>query len=445
MPELLRIEEPDPARAAQAPVSPIPPIPLASKTPKQGPALAPSWRAFFELGFRPLYLMGCCWGIVGVLLWVYVPRALAGPMAGVAWHAHEMLWGFVATIAAGFLLTAGANWTGLTTVQGRWLAALCGAWVLARIGFLIPGAAGNAVSSAVFWMAAGCEWVFFWGAAAALGRAVIKARSQRNYGVPLLLLGLGAADVLYLAAIWRGANYTLLMERFTSGLLCMAVVALLIGRRVIPFFASRAVAGLNIPMHQQSGQWQIAAGVLAIVCLLAGWAPGQALFLTVAGALALWQVLAWRPWAVRRVPLLWILYAGYAALGAGLLVAAAHALGLGWTVRPAWPAHVIGAGGFATLIIGMVTRTALGHLGRPLRADRSMITAYVLVIAAAVLRLLALLPTAAALPALHIGAALWIAAFALYLWRFFPMMIRPRPDRVPQKTPPVRVAARMSR
>jgi uncharacterized protein involved in response to NO len=419
MPELLHIEEPH------------------RPAPQQPPSLAPDWHAFFELGFRPLYLMGCCWAIVGVALWVFLPQALSGPLAGVTWHAHEMLWGFVATIATGFLLTAGSNWTGITTLQGRWLAALCGLWVLARIGYLVPG-------SVAFWIAAACELAFFLGAAAALARAVIQSRNQRNYGVPLLLLGLGAADALYLAAIWRGADYTLLMERFTAGLLCMAVVALLIGRRVIPFFASRAVAGLDIPMHTQSGQWQIAAGVLAIVCLLTGWAPGQALFLTAAGALALWQVAAWQPWGVRRVPLLWILYAGYAALGAGLLVAAAYAwLGYG-AMRPAWPAHVIGAGGFATLIIGMVTRTALGHLGRPLQTDRGMVTAYALVIAAAALRLLALLPTVATLALLHLATCAWMVAFALYLWRFLPMMIRPRPDRVQQKLP-VRIPARMSR
>jgi len=83
--------------------------------------------------------------------------------------------------------------------------------------------------------------------------------------------------------------------------------------------------------------------------------------LAAAGGLALWQLAAWQPWAVRRVPPLWILYAGYAALGVGLLVAAAHAAG--WVLRLAWPAHVIGVAGFSVLIIGMVTRTALGHSG----------------------------------------------------------------------------------
>ena len=44
------------------------------------------------------------------------------------------------------------------------------------------------------------------------------------------------------------------------------------------------------------------------------------------------------------------------------------------------------------------------------------------------LRLLALLPTGLTLGALHTAAGAWVLAFALYLWRFFPMMIRPRID-----------------
>ena len=64
-------------------------------------------------------------------------------------------------------------------------------------------------------------------------------------------------------------DYLGLMRYFNAGLLSMAVLTLLIARRV-PFFAKRAVAGLDIPPHTRSGHWQLAAGVAAIVLLLAG-------------------------------------------------------------------------------------------------------------------------------------------------------------------------------
>jgi uncharacterized protein involved in response to NO len=412
-----------------------------------GGAPGPQWRAFLELGFRPLYLAGTAWAAVAILLWVYAPQALTGTLGGVFWHAHEMLWGFVATIAAGFLLTAAPTWTGMPPLRGPVLGLLCLAWLAARAGFLTPG-------TTAFFVATTAELLFFLGTAAMLGRAIYPSRNRRNYGVPLALAALGASDAMYLLAIWHG-DHALALQRLNTGLLCMAVIALLIARRVIPFFAMRAISGLAIPMHTRSGRWQLAAASIAIVMGLlqapaaddAGLAGSGATALTlaraaglaVAGAIALVQVFAWRPWAVRRVPLLWVLYAGHAALGAGLLTAAAHELH--WITRAAWPAHVIGVAGFSVLIIGMVTRTALGHLGRALRADRSMTASYALVIAAAALRLLALLPDTALPPAyagafLDAAAAAWAAAFALYLWRFVPMLIRPRAGQVSRPAKP---------
>ena len=396
MTALLRIDEPDPA-----------------------PAPRPQWRAFLSLGFRPLYIAGTAWAAIAVALWIFAPQALLGPLGGVAWHAHEMLWGFVATIAVGFLMTAGANWTGINPLQGTALAATCVLWLVARAGFLAGGTTG-------FWIAAGAETTFFLVAAAAMARVVIASRNKRNAAVPLLLVGLGASDLAYLLAAWQGDDYALLMQRLQAGLLCMALVALLVARRVIPFFAMRAVPGLVIPMHERSGQVQLGAGVVAIAALLAGPAWLQAVALAGAGAIALWQVLAWQPLAVRTRPLLWILYLGYSGIGIGLLAAAAQAAGM--PLRSAVPVHLVAMAGFSVLIIGMVTRTALGHLGRGLKLDRSMLASYWLVLGAVALRLAALWPSTLTVELLHLSATAWIAAFGLYLWRFVPWLVRPRPD-----------------
>ncbi|MGE6915388.1 NnrS family protein [Achromobacter kerstersii] len=397
--------------------------PLLTLEEPQSPAGRPraQWKAFTEMGFRPLYLAGCLWALVSVWLWVHAPGRITGLLGGVFWHAHEMLWGFVATIAVGFLLTAGANWTGKNPLRGNALAALCGLWVVARAGYLVPG-------RTAFLIALVADLAFFVWGAAALGRAVWVTRNRRNAGVPVLLLGLAATNALYLWAAVQG-DYLALMRYFNAGLLCMAVLTLLIARRVIPFFAKRAVAGLDIPPHTRSGHWQLGTGIAAIVCLLAGQPRLAALALAATGVIAVVQWVSWKPWAVRRVPLLWILYAGYGGLAAGLLVGAAH-LG-GYVIRAAWPAHAIGVAGFSVLILGMVTRTALGHLGRPLRTDRSMVASYVLMLLAAVLRLAALLPTVASIGLLHASTAAWVLALGLYLWRFFPLMIRPRADAAP--------------
>ena len=377
---------------------------------------APSLKASLELGFRPIYPAGALWAAIAIALWIFAPQTLTGTLQGVAWHAHEMLWGFIATIAVGFLVTAGANWTGRNPIHGAPLAALLGLWVLARVGFLLPG-------MGAFRLAAVSELLFFAMAALALVLAIVGSRNTRNYGVPVMVLALGAADAWYLWVAAYG-NYIELLQAMDSGLLAMAAIALLVARRVIPFFAMRVLPGLTLPKQTRSGQIQLAACVAALTCLLAGLKQPLALFLVLAGATSLYQVLTWKPLLVRQKPLLWILYAGYAALGCGFIAAAIHVLHP--EIRAAVHVHVIAMGGFSVLIIGMLTRTALGHLGRPLKLDRSMQASYWLMLLAVVLRLCALAPSNHAGLLLQMAALAWIAVFALYLWRFFPMMIRPR-------------------
>lgn len=377
---------------------------------------APSLSAFLELAFRPLYLGAVAWAMISVAIWIYAPYLLTGTLTSIAWHAHEMLWGFIATIALAFLMTAGASWTGINPLKGAWLALAGILWLLARLGFLLGG-------DTVFWLAMAAELAFFLLGAVSMMRSVIRSKNVRNAAVPVMLAGLGVADVLYLLAA-RSGDFALLMQRFNAGLLVMALLALLIARRVIPFFAMSAIKGLTLPRHTRLGQVQLGFGSLAIVFLLLGLPLPLAAALGVTGLMSLWQIASWKPYAVRVNPLLWILYIGYASLGVGLLLAAAQAAGV--AMQNALPVHVNAMAGFSVLIIGMVTRTALGHLGRPLATDSSMVVSYVLVLLAVVLRLVAIAPLAISALLLQLSAAAWILAMALYLWRFTPLMIRPR-------------------
>lgn len=379
---------------------------------------APAWRAFLSIGFRPLYLAGASWAAIAIAIWVFAPHWLSAPLAGVAWHAHEMLWGFIATIAVGFLLTAGANWTGINPVNNIALAALSGCWLLARVGFFIGG-------GPAFLVAVVAEVLFFIGAAGAMAHVVMLSKNQRNYGVPFMLIGLALADAAFLYATWS-LDYLASMRYLSAGLLVMCIIAILVARRVIPFFAVRVVANLNPRTDSWSGYVQMAAAALAIVALLFAQSLVAAVLLALTGALALVQLIGWRPWSVRHKPLLWILYLGYAGLGIGLLAASLHMAGR--SLSAALHVHLIAMAGFSVLIIGMITRTALGHLGRPMVLDRSMLVSYVLLLTAVVLRVVAFWADSASQVIVYAAAAAWIGAFATYLWRFVPWLIRPRAD-----------------
>src|SRR5690606_31157056 len=359
------------------------------------PTSPPNLEVFLSLGFRPLYIMGCAWALISVAIWIFTPALVPAPFFAVAWHAHEMLWGFIATIAVGFLLTASATWTGFNPMKGLPLALVCVLWIGARLAYLTGG-------EPAFMTGLVLESLFFGYSALTLLNVMVKGRSRRNYGVPFLVLGLGLSNVLFLLATLEG-DYLRVIDRFNTGMLFMAVLTILVARRVIPFFAGRMVPGLDIPMLAGSGRGQLVLGCVAILAGLAGFERPMAAALAVVGLIGLYQLWRWKPHAVLHKPMLWILYLGYLGLSLGLLAAAAHLLGLGgsFLARDATHVHIVGMGGFAVLIIGMVTRTALGHTGRPLALDSLMLASYVFMVLAVGLRLAALLPSAFAGPLLH--------------------------------------------
>ncbi|HET7525437.1 MAG TPA: NnrS family protein, partial [Burkholderiaceae bacterium] len=156
--------------------------------------------------------------------------------------------------------------------------------------------------------------------------------------------------------------------------------------------------------------------------------PGPITLLAFAGAAVLHAARQWlwRPAVTRGRPILWVLHLGYAwiAIGFGLLALAQA----GWVTESAG-VHALAVGATAGLIIGMITRTARGHTGRPLRASKLEVAAYVLVLVAAVLRVLVPLAAPQWLTHTLVCAALaWTAAFAIYLFVYGPWLIKTRLD-----------------
>ena len=108
----------------------------------QGPAL-------LSYGFRPFFLFGSLYAGLAILAWLpmfYGELALSTAFAPRDWHIHEMLYGYVPAIVAGFLLTAIPNWTGRLPVCGAPLAALVLLWLAGRIAMLATAGTGLAVA-----------------------------------------------------------------------------------------------------------------------------------------------------------------------------------------------------------------------------------------------------------------------------------------------------------
>ncbi|HHJ80008.1 MAG TPA: NnrS family protein, partial [Candidatus Tenderia electrophaga] len=92
--------------------------------------------SLFELGFRPFFLAAGVVAVVLMLWWQGLLFAVVDADAyygDVIWHSHEMIFGFVVAVMAGFLLTAVRNWTKIQTLKGGWLAALVLLWLAGRL------------------------------------------------------------------------------------------------------------------------------------------------------------------------------------------------------------------------------------------------------------------------------------------------------------------------
>ena len=142
-----------------------------------------------------------------------------------------------------------------------------------------------------------------------------------------------------------------------------------------------------------------------------------------------WRWWLWQPWRTWRNPLVWVLHAAYLWLPIHLALRLASQL---WQL-PTGPAmHALTVGVIGLITLGMITRTALGHTGRRLQAGPVETTAYLSLFLAATVRVgVPLLAPSLLVPAALASAALWSLAFALYLWRYTPWLLRPRADGQP--------------
>ena len=392
--------------------------------PAPPPDQVPRW-ALWQLGFRPFYLLAGAFAAIAVPLWTlqfagWLPRPY---LAGALWHAHEMLFGYALAVVVGFLFTAGRNWSGRPTPSGALLAALALLWIAGRVLMLTPFG----------WAAALVNPAFALAAAAGLGRALVGGRNRRNYFFVGLLVLLALAQLgVHLAHLgvletagWLGGWLSMRL-----GLDLLLIIMAVMSGRVIPMFTNHGVPGANARRHALL-EW-FALGslcVLAAADALALQGVAFAMLLGLCAAAHLLRLVLWQPWRTLRTPLVWVLHAAYLWIVLHLSLRAAAELG---GVAPSIAVHALTVGAVGGLTLGMMTRTARGHTARPLRADAFDSACYLGVNAAALLRVLLPLVVPAATPAAILASALfWSAAFAMFTWRYWPVLTRARLDGKP--------------
>src|SRR5262245_47728773 len=185
--------------------------------------------AILSYGFRPFFFFGSLYAAVSIAVWVpvfsgfvtfntaFIPRD---------WHIHEMLFGYVAAVIAGFLMTAVPNWTGRLPLRGGRLGLLFLSWVAGRRA--VTGSASTG------WLAAAViDCLFLTLLVAAVAREIIAGRKWDNLKIVAAVGLFGLANVAFhLEAHFAGvADYSIRVA--------LAVVILLVslvGGRIIPSF-----------------------------------------------------------------------------------------------------------------------------------------------------------------------------------------------------------------
>ena len=372
--------------------------------------------ALFSYGFRPFFLFGSAWGALVVPVWLWSLLG-HGPAAFTRdWHVHEMLFGFLAAVVAGFLTTAVPNWTGRMPVIGARLAALFGLWVAGRAAMLAVPLIGPA--------AAVVDSLFLVVFAAVVWREVLAGRNWRNLPVAGLITLLAAGNI----AFHFGGAATLVGQR--AALSVGAVLIALIGGRIVPSFTRNWMKARGLSSQPAVFGLVDKAALALTVAGAAAWtlfpdtAPAGWLLMLAGAALAV-RLSRWRGWLTMAEPLVWILHLGYGWLAVGLALAGAATL---WpaAVPPTAAIHALTVGGVGVMTLAVMTRASRGHTGRSLTADRWTTAIYLAVNAAAVARVAAPFAGEAQAALLELSAGLWCLAFGGFAIAYGGMLSRPR-------------------
>ena len=387
------------------------------------PRTRPSaYPAVLSYGFRPFFLLGSLQAGAAILFWLplfYGRLETSSVFSPVDWHVHELLFGYLAAVVTGFLLTAIPNWTGRLPVQGLPLLVLALLWCAGRFVVFFSADLGWLLGAVI-------DCAFLLAVAVAAATEIIAGRNWRNLKVLLPVTALLAANMMFHAeAHYQGMSD--ISRRL--GLGAAVVLIMIIGGRIVPSFtrnwlARKKPGRLPVPF----GRFDVGTIALSAAGLMA-WAffpesAGTGAMLIAGAILNAVRLARWAGDRTLRDPLVVILHVAFAFVPIGLLLA-----GLAIFVPGKIPAiagiHAFGVGAVASMTLAVMTRATLGHTGRDLRASIGTCAVFVAIVLAAIFRIATAFAPAQSM-LLHTSAALWIASFIGYAGLFGGMLVRPR-------------------
>ncbi len=367
-------------------------------------------------GFRPFFLFGALYAALSILLWVpwylgflHIPTALSP----IAWHQHELLFGYVPAVIAGFLLTAMPNWTKRRHLSGAPLVLLFALWLAGRVAIFMSeniGLPAAAFVNLAFLILVGL-YAF---------RELVAAKNRRNYKLVAVIALLAAAQALFLYEFSRFEHVEI------AGRLAVAAIILMIaivGGRIIPSFTGNWLKK-HSPGREPSpfGRFDLAAMVISTIAL-AAWPAvlllenlrtEAGILMLLAGILQMIRQAKWCPERTIHEPLVTILHVAFLFIPLGFIMTGIALItndnGFTSAGIHAWTSGAIG-----TMTLAVMTRATRGHSGQALHAPASTVfVIYLPIVTAALLRIAVALMPQHTMLLLPLAAVLWVVGFSGY-------------------------------
>jgi len=374
--------------------------------------------ALFALGFRPFFLGAGVFAVLLIALWLVFYRGnfpLALFIPPTQWHAHEMIFGFTGAVIVGFLLTAVQNWTGMKTPSGKPLALLFVLWLAGRLVPFVPDSPSE--------LYALIDAALFPAVTIAIARPILRAKQLRNAAFPVML-GMLTISNLLVHAEWLGYAQTANIG-FMLGIYMIVLMMVVMGGRVIPSFTDNKLR--TKARRWKAIEWLAPASVVATLAavLIMPISPFTALTAAIAAAVHAMRLAGWHTGKYWSVPLLWVLHIGYGWIVIGFALTALAAVKI---IVPSLAMHAFTAGAIGTLTLGMMARVSLGHTGRMLEPAKVITLSFVLMTAAACIRVFFPVIANVQHMAVMLSGFFWMSAFALFVFIYTPILILRRAD-----------------
>jgi uncharacterized protein involved in response to NO len=349
-----------------------------------------------------------------------VEFAFSGMSPGL-WHAHEMMFGYVMAVVAGFLLTAIKNWTGEEVLRGKALAFLFLLWLLARLlplsGFMLPVELIAVVDVAfLFFLTVACL------------RPVLKVKQYKQIGIISKIFLLMLCNVAFYLGL-MGVMAEGVQWGLYSALYIIIALVLVMMRRVMPMFIQNGIDG-DIKLKNHA--W---VDYSSLVLLVALWVSDvfteydnlTAIFSVVLALLHTLRLAGWYSNKIWNKSLLWILLVAYVSIILGFVL---KTLSITSGISVFLSVHAFTAGGIGLLTIGMMSRVSLGHTGRNVFQPPSIIFwSFAVLLLGVIIRVIfPLFNMQLYVYWIGISQLFWMLAFAIFVVVYAPMLLSARLD-----------------